>query len=80
MEEEKKESLIEEVEEEEIMNRVGLLDVLVSKIISRKFLILVISTGFFYVNKLPAESWVLLAGIYMGSNAVIEVVKQWKQG
>ncbi|MGB0896873.1 MAG: hypothetical protein ACPGRW_06095 [Flavobacteriaceae bacterium] len=55
-------------------------DRLLSKIISRKLLVFIISTVLVVIQKVDGQDWVMIAAIYIGSQAVIDAVTKYKNG
>jgi hypothetical protein len=49
--------------------------VMLSKIISRKFLVWIVATHMTYLGMLPAASWLTISLIYIGAQATLD----WKQ-
>ena len=56
----------------------GVLDSLQEKIVSRKLLVFLISTGLFYWAGLDADTWGMIAMCYIGGQAAIDFAKVWK--
>ena len=56
----------------------GMLDALQEKIVSRKLLVFLISTGLFAWFGLDADTWGMIAMCYIGGQAAIDFAKVWK--
>ena len=67
-------------EEIETINKLGMMDVVLSKIISRKLLVFGTATGMFMWYGLDPDTWGLIAMIYVGGQSIIDTVKVWKHG
>jgi len=63
-----------------LVERVGILDRVTSKIISRKFLVFVTATALLAWSDLESDTWGMIAMIYIGSQAVIDAALAWKHG
>ena len=64
----------------EPLQKVGVLDVVLSKVVSRKLLVFGVATGLFAWFGLDPDTWGLIAMIYVGGQSVIDTVKVWKHG
>ena len=64
----------------EPLQKVGALDVVLSKVVSRKLLVFGVATGLFAWFGLDPDTWGLIAMIYVGGQSVIDTVKVWKHG
>ena len=64
----------------EPLGQPGALDVVLSKVISRKLLVFGVATGLFAWYGLDPDTWGLIAMIYVGGQSVIDTVKIWKHG
>ena len=60
--------------------RKGVLDRIVERVISRKFLVFCTATGLMASSSLDSETWGLIAICYIGGQSVIDVAKMWKHG
>ena len=58
----------------------GIIDKLVGKIISRKFLVFLTATGLLAFADLNSDTWGMIAMIYIGSQSVIDAALAWKHG
>ena len=56
------------------------LDRLVEKIISRKFMVWLTATGLMVFAGLESSDWVIISGIYIGGQTVIDAAISWKHG
>jgi len=66
--------------EEVEVQRTGLIDRLVAKAISRKFLVFLTATGLLAWSDLNSDTWGMIAIVYIGSQAVIDAALAWKHG
>ena len=64
----------------DLVNKVGILDIMLSKAISRKLLVFMVATGLLIWADLDPDTWGLIAMIYVGGQSVIDTVKVWKHG
>ena len=64
----------------ETLQKAGAVDVILSKVISRKLLVFSVATGLFAWYGLDPDTWGLIAMIYVGGQSVIDTVKVWKHG
>ena len=65
-------------ESSEPLQKVGALDVVLSKVISRKLLVFGVATGLFAWFGLDPDTWAMIAAMYIGGQSVIDVAKVWK--
>ena len=63
-----------------LVNKVGVLDIILSKAISRKLFVFLVATGLLVWADLDPDTWGLIAMIYVGGQSVIDMVKVWKNG
>jgi|TARA_R110000824_G_scaffold219333_2_gene406204 hypothetical protein len=56
----------------------GKLDRLVEKMISRKFLVWLTATALLAFSDLQSGDWVMISGIYIGTQAVIDGIAKLK--
>ncbi len=66
--------------EEVEVQRTGVIDRVVAKAISRKFLVFLTATGLLAWSDLDSQTWGMIAMIYIGSQAVIDAALAWKHG
>ena len=64
----------------DLVNKVGVLDIILSKAISRKLFVFLVATGLLVWADLDPDTWGLIAMIYVGGQSVIDMVKVWKNG
>jgi len=57
----------------------GILDKLVGKAVSRKLLVWVTATFGLFLGVTPADQWVAVALIYIGSQGVVDLATAWKK-
>ena len=62
------------------LQKAGAVDVILSKVISRKLSVFLVATGLFAWFGLDPDTWGLIAMIYVGGQSVIDTVKIWKHG
>ena len=55
------------------------LDEIVGKFISRKLVVFLIATIFIYLGKLESQQWVEIAMVYVGSQAAVDLIGQFKK-
>ena len=60
--------------------KLGLLDKVMGRLISRKFFVFLTATGLLTYNFLDADSWGMIAMIYIGGQTVIDAAISWKHG
>tara|TARA_Y100001973_G_C5170748_1_gene318883 strand:+ start:439 stop:705 length:267 start_codon:yes stop_codon:yes gene_type:complete len=70
----------EQFEELELVNKLGITDKVLGKIISRKLLVFGTATGLLMWYGLDPDTWGLIAMIYVGGQSIIDTVKVWKHG
>jgi hypothetical protein len=58
--------------------KLGLLDQMQSKIISRKLLVFLCATALLIWAGLDPDTWAMIAAMYIGGQSVIDVAKVWK--
>ncbi len=58
----------------------GVLDRVVEKAISRKFLVFLTATGLMLWSDLTSDTWGMIAVVYIGSQGVIDAALSWKHG
>ena len=58
----------------------GVLDRVVEKAISRKFLVFLTATGLMAFAHLDSDTWGMIAIVYIGSQGVIDAAMTWKHG
>jgi len=58
----------------------GVLDRVVEKAISRKFLVFLTATGLMMWSDLTSDTWGMIAVVYIGSQGVIDAAMTWKHG
>lgn len=68
------------VNETVIPDKPGLIDKILSKIISRKLTVFAISTVLLWYNILDPDKWYQIALLYIGMQAMEDMVKLWKLG
>ena len=55
----------------------GMLDHVQEKVISRKLLVFITATALMWFG-LDADTWAMIAAMYIGGQSVIDVAKVWK--
>lgn len=55
------------------------IDFVLNKLISRKLLVFIICTFLLIFDKVDGQDWTLIAGIYIGTQAVIDAVIKYKK-
>jgi hypothetical protein len=54
------------------------LDVLIEKMISRKFMVWLTATGLMATSNLESSDWVIISGIYIGGQTIIDGIAKLK--
>ena len=67
-------------EEIETINKLGMADIILGKVVSRKLLVFATATALLMWYGLDPDTWGLIAMIYVGGQSVIDTVKVWKHG
>ena len=67
-------------EADSIEAKLGWADKLLGKLVSRKLLVFSTATALLALSELDAETWGLIAIIYVGGQSVIDAVKTYKYG
>ena len=60
--------------------KLGILDKILEKMISRKLLVFGTATGLMAYSDLDPETWGMVAIVYVGGQSVIDAVKTYKYG
>ena len=60
--------------------RLGLVDKIVGRLISRKFFVFLTATGLLAWAGLDSETWGMIAMIYIGGQSVIDAAIAWRHG
>jgi len=60
--------------------KLGLLDKIVGRIISRKFFVFLTATALMVWSTLDPDTWGMIAMIYIGGQTVIDAAISWKHG
>ena len=61
-------------------SKLGWFDKFMGKFVSRKLLVFTTATTLLYLSELDAETWGLIAIIYVGGQSVIDAVKTYRYG
>jgi hypothetical protein len=61
-------------------SKLGAIDQIVGRIISRKFFVFLTATGLLTWSNLDSDTWGLIAVIYIGGQTVIDAAVAWKHG
>jgi len=82
MSEDEKKGLIESIKSELYLKSKskGVLDALQEKLVSRKLLVFLTSTGLLAWSGLDPDIWGMIAIVYIGGQSVIDVAKVWRNG
>jgi hypothetical protein len=56
----------------------GILDIITEKLISRKLLTFATATGLLAFSDLDSETWGMIAIVYIGSQAAVDIVKTYR--
>jgi len=60
--------------------KLGILDRVVGRVISRKFFVFLTATGLMIWSTLDPDTWGMIAMIYIGGQTVIDAAISWKHG
>ncbi len=60
--------------------KLGILDSIQEKLISRKLLVFLTATGLLASAGLDSDTWGMIAVVYVGGQAAIDAVKVWRHG
>jgi hypothetical protein len=60
--------------------KLGVIDRIVGRIISRKFFVFLTATGLLAWTSLDSETWGMIAMIYIGGQSVIDAAIAWRHG
>tara|TARA_Y100001973_G_scaffold106781_1_gene187565 strand:- start:3941 stop:4198 length:258 start_codon:yes stop_codon:yes gene_type:complete len=58
--------------------KLGVLDQVQSKVVSRKLLVFIAATGLMVWSTLDPDTWAMIAAMYIGGQSVIDIAKVWK--
>ena len=76
----KTEENLEAVSEALNSEKMGLIDLVVGRVISRKFFVFLTATGLLTWANLDSDTWGMIAVIYIGGQTVIDAAVAWKHG
>ena len=71
---------LEQVAEVLKSEKLGLIDRVVGRIISRKFFVFLTATGLLTWANLDSDTWGMIAMIYIGGQTVIDAAVAWEHG
>jgi len=73
---------IDMMEMQAIVNgeKLGIIDKIVGRLISRKFFVFLIATGLLAYSVLDPDTWGMIAMIYIGGQTIIDAAISWKHG
>ena len=60
--------------------KLGIIDRIVGRIISRKFFVFLTATGLLAWAGLGSETWGMIAVVYIGGQSVIDAAIAWRHG
>jgi len=60
--------------------KLGVVDKIVGRLISRKFFVFLTATGLMIWSTLDPDTWGMIAMIYIGGQTVIDAAISWKHG
>jgi len=60
--------------------KLGILDRIMGRLISRKFFVFLTATGLLVYSTLDPDTWGMIAMIYIGGQTVIDAAISWKHG
>ena len=58
--------------------KLGVLDQVQGKVVSRKLLVFLCATGLMIWSSLDPDTWAMIAAMYIGGQSVIDIAKVWK--
>ena len=58
--------------------KLGMLDQVQTKVISRKLLVFIAATSLMIWSTLDPDTWAMIAAMYIGGQSVIDIAKVWK--
>ena len=61
-------------------DKLGAIDQIVGRIISRKFFVFLTATGLLTWSNLDSDTWGMIAVIYIGGQTLIDTAIAWKHG
>jgi hypothetical protein len=56
------------------------LDDFIERLLSRKLLVWLTSTGFLIADKMTSDEWVAIALAYIGIQGIADIAAKWKHG
>tara|TARA_R110000851_G_scaffold284327_1_gene437898 strand:+ start:1011 stop:1247 length:237 start_codon:yes stop_codon:yes gene_type:complete len=59
-------------------NKLSLIDIILSRLISRKLFVFITATGLTWKADLSSDVWGMIAVVYISTQAVIDAVKAYK--
>lgn len=71
---------LQEIEAKQSGEKLGVIDRVVGRIISRKFFVFLTATGLMAWANLESDTWGMIAMIYIGGQSVIDAAIAWKHG
>ena len=60
--------------------KLGIIDRIIGRLISRKFFVFLTATGLLIWSTLDPDTWGMIAMIYIGGQTVIDAAISWKHG
>jgi len=60
--------------------KLGFIDKIIGRLISRKFFVFLTATGLLAYSFLDADTWGMIAIVYIGGQTVIDAAISWKHG
>lgn len=60
--------------------KLGIIDRIVGRIISRKFFVFLTASGLLAWSTLDSETWGMIAVVYIGGQSVIDAAIAWRHG
>jgi hypothetical protein len=60
--------------------KLGIIDRIVGRIISRKFFVFLTASGLLAWSSLDSETWGMIAVVYIGGQSVIDAAIAWRHG
>ena len=71
---------LQEADATALGEKLGLVDRIVGRLISRKFFVFLTATGLTAYSLIDSETWGMIAMIYIGGQSVIDAAIAWRHG
>jgi hypothetical protein len=74
------EIIVKEAKALMVGEKLGFVDKIIGRLISRKFFVFLTATGLLAYSFLDADTWGMIAIVYIGGQTVIDAAISWKHG